>query len=264
MAKKKIKLNDIQSKPISQEKKEIKLFLATPAFGNQVTTTYMNSVLKMINHPFPDIKLSTMFHLQSGMALVTQARNNCVDGFLKSDCDKMLFVDADIGFEPEAVGRLVRKCKDNVVLTPYPVKGYNDKGGLQFIVHFKNNKTIEVDDDGFVEITGGPTGFMMIDRSVFTKMIKAYPEKKTVNSQLIHQKVEKMDKDWYTFFETDIHPEHGYLGEDIAFCNLWTKIGGKIYADSKTALTHYGGHGYKGSLDMMFQPLDVDETAENK
>lgn len=260
--KKKVKLNDIQSKPI--DKPKINLFLATPAFGNQVTTTYMNSVLKMINYPYPDFKLSTMFHLQSGMALVTQARNNCVDAFLKSDCDKMLFVDADIGFEPEALGRLIRKCQDNVVLTPYPVKGYNQDGGLQFIVHFKNKNTVEMDDDGFVEITAGPTGFMMIDRSVFTKMIEAYPDKKTKNTQLISHKVQTMEDDWYTFFETDIHPEHGYLGEDIAFCNLWTKIGGKIYADAQTPLVHYGGHGYKGSLDMMFKPLDVDETPENK
>jgi len=81
---------------------------------------------------------------------------------------------------------------------------------------------------------------------------------------MIADRVEKLDNHWYTFFETDVHPEHGYLGEDIAFCNLWTKIGGKIYADAKTSLTHYGGHAYKGSLDQIFTPLEVDEKEEKK
>jgi len=111
----------------------------------------------------------------------------------------------------------------------------------------------------FAEVKAGPTGFMMIDRKVFEKMAEAYPEKKTKNRQMVGQKVEVMDEFWYTFFETDVHPENGYLGEDIAFCNLWTKIGGRIFADTKTKLVHYGGHGFTGSVDMIF---DRDENKD--
>jgi len=245
------------------EKPHHKIFIATPAYGHQVTTTYMNSVMRLIATNFDDMKITSMVHLQSGMALVTQARNNCVASFLNSDCDYLLFIDSDIGFEPESVARLLRRGEE-LMLTPYPVKGYSKEGGLQFIVHFPNRDKVNMDDEGFVEITAGPTGFMMIHRNVFKKLAEAYPEKKTVNSQMVADSVQKLDEGWYTFFETDVHPEHGYLGEDIAFCNLWTKIGGKIYADAKTSLTHYGGHAYKGSLDQIFTPLEVDETEENK
>ena len=234
------------------EKRIVKLFIATPAYGHQVTTNYANSMFKFLAAKYDDIICHSMIHVQSGMALVTQARNNCVAEFMKSDADKLLFIDSDIGFQPEAIYRLL-KFDSELVLTPYPVKGYSRAGGLQFIIHFPNRDEIVVDKEGFCEITGGPTGFMMIDRSVFEKMIQAYPEKKCVNKQMIGDKVQTMDEHWYTFFETDVDPVNGYLGEDIAFCNLWRKIGGKIYADVNTRLTHYGGHSFCGSLDQSFK-----------
>ena len=243
------------------KKKQIKLFIATPAFGHQVTTNYMNSVMRFVSSSHPKLQVSTAIHLQSGMALVTQARNNCVASFLKSDCTHFFFIDSDIGFEPEAVFRLLEKDED-VVLTPYAVKGFGQNYALQFIVHFPDRNNVQIGKDGFVEITAGPTGFMMIKRQAFEKLIKAYPDKKTVNKQLVGNKVEIMDSDWYTFFETGIDPENGYLGEDICFCKLWTAIGGKIYADAISELTHFGGHPFKGSLSLMFKPKPVDQPKE--
>ena len=243
---------------MSEEKKQIKLFIATPAFGHQVTTNYANSLLKFVSTPHPTLAVSSAIHMQSGMALVTQARNNCVSYFLNSGCTHFLFIDADIGFEPDAIYRLIEKDVP-LCLTPYPVKGYGANNQLQFIVHFPDKDNVRIQKDGFAEITAGPTGFMMIKREVFEKLAEKYPERKTVNKQLVGNKVETMEKGWYTFFETAQDPENGYLGEDIAFCRLWTNIGGKIYADTQTPLTHFGSHAFHGSLNMMFakqKPID--------
>lgn len=243
---------------MSEEKKQVKLFIATPAFGHQVTTNYANSLLKFVSTPHPTLAVSSAIHMQSGMALVTQARNNCVAYFLNSECTHFLFIDADIGFEPEAIYRLIEKDVP-LCLTPYPVKGYGKDHQLQFIVHFPDKDNVRIDKGGFTEITAGPTGFMMIKREVFEKLAEKYPERKTVNKQLVGNKVETMEKGWYTFFETAQDPENGYLGEDIAFCRLWTNIGGKIYADTQTPLTHFGSHAFHGSLNMMFakqKPID--------
>ena len=243
---------------MSEEKKHVKLFIATPAFGHQVTTNYANSLLKFVSTSHPRLAVSSAVHMQSGMALVTQARNNCVAYFLNSDCTHFLFIDADIGFEPDAIFRLLEKDVP-LCLTPYPVKGYGKDHQLQFIVHFPDKDNVRIGKDGFTEITAGPTGFMMIKREVFEKLAEKYPERKTVNKQLVGNKVETMEKGWYTFFETAQDPENGYLGEDIAFCRLWTNIGGKIYADTQTPLTHFGSHAFHGSLNMMFakqKPID--------
>ena len=243
---------------MSEQKKHVKLFIATPAFGHQVTTNYANSLLKFVSTSHPRLAVSSAVHMQSGMALVTQARNNCVAYFLNSDCSHFLFIDADIGFEPEAIFRLIEKDLP-LCLTPYPVKGYGKDNQLQFIVHFPDKDNVRIDKDGFAEITAGPTGFMLIKREVFEKLAEKYPERKTINKQLVGNKVETMEKGWYTFFETAQDPENGYLGEDIAFCRLWTNIGGKIYADTQTPLTHFGSHAFHGSLNMMFakqKPVD--------
>ena len=243
---------------MSEQKKHVKLFIATPAFGHQVTTNYANSLLKFVSTSHPRLAVSSAVHMQSGMALVTQARNNCVAYFLNSDCTHFLFIDADIGFEPDAIFRLIEKDVP-LCLTPYPVKGYGKDNQLQFIVHFPDKDNVRIDKDGFAEITAGPTGFMLIKREVFEKLAEKYPERKTINKQLVGNKVETMEKGWYTFFETAQDPENGYLGEDIAFCRLWTNIGGKIYADTQTPLTHFGSHAFHGSLNMMFakqKPVD--------
>ena len=245
---------------MSEQKKHFKLFIATPAFGHQVTTNYANSLLKFVSTSHPRLAVSSAVHMQSGMALVTQARNNCVAYFLNSDCTHFLFIDADIGFEPDAIYRLLEKDVP-LCLTPYPVKGYGANNQLQFIVHFPDKDNVRIDKDGFAEITAGPTGFMLIKREVFEKLAEKYPERKTVNKQLVGNKVETMEKGWYTFFETAQDPENGYLGEDIAFCRLWTNIGGKIYADTQTPLTHFGSHAFHGSLNMMFaKQKPIDDT----
>ena len=247
---------------MSEQKKQIKLFIATPAFGHQVTTNYANSLLKFVSTAHPRLAVSSAIHMQSGMALVTQARNNCVSYFLNSECTHFLFIDADIGFEPEAIYRLIEKDVP-LCLTPYPVKGYGKDYQLQFIVHFPDKDNVRIQKDGFTEITAGPTGFMMIKREVFEKLAEKYPERKTVNKQLVGNKVETMEKGWYTFFETAQDPENGYLGEDISFCRLWTNIGGKIYADTQTPLTHFGSHAFHGSLNMMFaKQKPIDDTSK--
>ena len=247
-----------------QPKKPLKLFIATPAYGHSVTTSFANSVFKfMATPPDRDLPYHTMIHLQSGMALVTQARNNCVSEFMKSEAEFLLFIDSDIGFQPENIKKILRRCNETkgVVLAPYCVKGYHSvTNGVTFIIHFPDKNNVQIDKEGFCYAKAGPTGFMMIHRSVFEKLAKAYPEKKTHNRQMVGDSVQNMDEFWYTFFETDVDPVNGYLGEDIAFCNLCNKIGIPIQADTKAHLIHYGGHAFQGSLEMSFQNEHIKDT----
>ena len=57
------------------------------------------------------------------------------------------------------------------------------------------------------------------------------------------------------FFDTMIEPDtKRYLSEDYAFCRLWQKIGGKIYADIASGMTHYGNYAFKGNVGTQFLP----------
>ena len=65
----------------------------------------------------------------------------------------------------------------------------------------------------------------------------------------------------YAFFDTMIDPvSNRYLSEDYAFCRLWQKIGGKIYADVASSLTHYGTYSFKGNVSHKFAEQDKIEN----
>ena len=116
-------------------------------------------------------------------------------------------------------------------------------------------------EKGFIEVMDGPTGFMLIKRDVFVRMAEVYPELKFVPDQHINQSHDKefdyhKTSDWnYTFFDTMIEPQtKRYLSEDYAFCRLWQNMGGKIYADIMSGMTHYGNYAFRGNVGTQFLP----------
>ena len=109
----------------------------------------------------------------------------------------------------------------------------------------KNPKSI-IMDNGVIEVTHSPTGCMLIKREVFTKMIKAYPDKSIVQKTVINGKYVDKPNMW-NFFDTLHDPvEKVYLGEDFAFCKLWKDLGGKCYALVDAPIVHVGDHTYEG------------------
>jgi hypothetical protein len=86
-----------------------KLLLMTPCFGGQITTLFASSLLR----------------LHGGDALITRARAELTASFLgETDATHLLFVDADIGFAPEQVFRLLNFDAD-VTAAAYPTKQFN-------------------------------------------------------------------------------------------------------------------------------------------
>ena len=61
-------------------------------------------------------------------------------------------------------------------------------------------------------------------------------------------KKEKLDVEW--LIETHVHADHLSASPYIQ-----KKIGGKIYADTKTKLAHHGGNAYIGNIDNFLENL---------
>jgi hypothetical protein len=52
----------------------------------------------------------------------------------------------------------------------------------------------------------------------------------------------------YALFDCMIDPETGvYLSEDYAFCRRWRAIGGEIWLDLESKLTHTGSYSFRGN-----------------
>ena len=97
--------------------------------------------------------------------------------FLQKDEDYLLFIDADLEFDPECVLKMLIAEKD-VICTPYRAKT-NDPEAIQYTVSIKDPHNVKILPGGLVEIQNGPAGMMMVKRNVFEKLIKDYPEKKS-------------------------------------------------------------------------------------
>src|SRR5271154_1343462 len=104
---------------------QIHLVVATPCFGGQVSTLYVNSVFALQNAVRPLSNLRLKIELRDGDALITRARANLMTAFLDDPTPThLLFVDADIGFTPDQVFRLIESGAD-VVAGAYPIKRVN-------------------------------------------------------------------------------------------------------------------------------------------
>ena len=78
-------------------------------------------------------------------------------------------------------------------------------------------------------------------------MKEAYKDLKYVSDQILNGK-EFNSENTYLFFDTMKDDDGRYLSEDYAFSRRWQKLGGKIYADIGSTLTHVGPYKYTGHL----------------
>ena len=255
-----------------------KIFIGTPCYGGMITADYFKSCLRLVNEA-PKQNIQLQFGTIGNESLITRARNTLVQLFMDDpgNYTHLLFIDADIGFSEKSVFRMLDLDED-VVTGIYPRKAIDwrkvkrrviDKpdidldelhaASLEYNLTVKNPERIEV-KKGFIEAIDGATGFMLIKRQVFEKMAKAYPDLKFKSDQHLNQphdtKFSYHDtSDWnYAFFDTMVEPNtKRYLSEDYAFCRLWQKIGGKIYADIISGMTHMGNYSFKGNVATQFK-----------
>ena len=182
-------------------------------------------------------------------SLVTHGRNLLTCGFLNSGFDYMLFVDADVEFEPEAVMRMLVPKKD-IIVTPYRVKELNTK----YAVKFKDPDDIKIEPFDLVEIEEGPAGLMLIHKKVFELLMGKHPELKIEFDKPTQDKMNKeigaedaISRYMYNFWDTTFRLDTGeWKGEDLSFCSLAREAGIKIYANLDSWTTHHGSWGWKG------------------
>jgi hypothetical protein len=192
-----------------------------------------------------------------------------------------MFIDADIGFTPEDVMRLVSHDKD-IVVGAYPLKGirWSNLDGVQdlkdsedvrrrtieYVVNFQFASEEDLQAgrldvvDNLIEVKDAGTGFMCIKRHVIEKMIKEMPELE-YEKEVRFLMNEKDDGVRWAIFDSEIDKEDGrYLSEDYLFCRRWQRLGGKVWLDPTIELTHMGTYAFRGTqfFEMHESPEEVN------
>jgi hypothetical protein len=253
----------------------VRLAVATPCFGGQVSTIYAASIFKLqrVLRSTPEIEMTIL--LRDGDALITRARADLVAQFLDDPkATHLLFVDADIGFEPDQVIRLIASGAD-VAAAAYPIKRINwDKARAVVESNTPNPRSaaldyvLEVDDparievrDGFARVRYAGTGFLMIRRHVLERMCQHYASLRFQREHSIGDPLAG-SPNRFALFECLIDPATGiYLSEDFSFCKRWTDMGGEIWADLQSRLNHVGPSTFYGDLTTQFTAVVASDAA---
>ena len=238
--------------------------VATPCFGGAVAQSYMVSVIRLMSYAKSagfDVALSMVGY----DALISRARSTLVAAFLDNPgATHLLFVDADIGFEPEQAERLLRFDKEFSGAL-YPVKSIDwelipqrcveqgesvKQAALSYVGTFCPDAERKQEGDFATGIYVGG-GFQLIRRSAIERMIGAYPETHFSSVHSLPMSGARRDAmhsmNLYALFDCIIDPETGaYLSEDYSFCLRWRKIGGEIWIDTTSKLTHCGAYEFVG------------------
>jgi hypothetical protein len=253
-----------------EELRKKKIFVATPMYGGACGGQYTKSSVDLASLA-AQYQMDVRFFYLFNESLITRARNYLVDEFLRSDCTHLMFIDSDIGFDPNDVIALsviaAEGTDKHIVCGPYPKKciawekikravdkGFADKNpeNLEKYVgdYVFNPKegTGSIALDEPVEVLEGGTGFMMIQRSALEKFAAAYPQ---YMYKPDHVRTEHFDgtREILMAFQAEVDPvSKRYLSEDYWFCQKSWDIGVKTWLCPWMKLQHMGSYVFGGSL----------------
>ena len=232
------------------------IFIATPMYGGVGHIGYISSLLKLVQLCTQKGILFKIRMLPSE-SLITRGRNKLCQMFLEeSDATHLLFIDADIAFNPEDILHILNLDKDIIGL-PYAIKDIKwerigqmisqgninpdelKKASQHIVFNVKKEDDLTNVVDGMIEVKEIGTGLMMIKKSVINKMVESFPDLHSIDYNLPN--TPKM----YHFFDTIIDTDRRFLSEDYAFCKLWRVLGGRIFLYLPVKTVHFGQHPFE-------------------
>lgn len=251
------------------------ILLMAPIYGGQSFATFDSSVSKL-QKLAKDLNFDLDVHFIMNESLVQRGRNTLCHEFMASDYTHLLFVDADIGFSPEDVFRMLCWEKD-IIGGVYNKKCINwnkvwnaVKNGvradqLQFYCgDFATNpierKTMSFNKWEPIKVKHIATGFMLISRKCFESFQEKYPEWHYRNNHFHKGRFQTDDcARLWAYFDTGIEfwePEKDrtYLSEDYWFCDRMQKIGFDIWMCPWIYLTHIGTYVYGAEFGCSYSP----------
>ncbi len=169
-----------------------------------------------------------------GYAAIDQGRNQMATDALRNGYVETLWIDADIGFHPDAVERL-RSHALPIVAGVYAQKA---KRSLSCYVMPGTASMTFGKSGGLVELMYAATGFLLVRREAYLK-IQDHHHLPVCNEQF--------GRPMIPFFQPMVCPTengHWYLAEDYAFSQRARDAGFRIFADTTIRLSHLGTYGY--------------------
>lgn len=219
-------------------------FFAVPAYDGLLNLETVGGIVGSVAHLSRHGILNQTCLLRGG-TLIDMARNQIVNGFLKSDCDTLIFIDADIAFDWEGMLRLLAfSCRYPLVMGAYQKRSEP--------VEFPIRVDGPINKDGLLPVSGIGLGFCAIKRMVFEELDK-------------HNPVTYDNKDGggltQAYFRS-VQEGGKYIGEDIYFFRKCKEAGIQPMLDPHIELGHIGSKVYNVPFRLAL-PTALKQLEEN-
>jgi hypothetical protein len=199
----------------------MKVMIAVPTYKGIQCAPFVESLAQTLEL-FKENNISHAIELICGCSYVQVARNELARKFLESDCDKIFFIDEDVSWDPQGALDIVQSGRP-FVGGVYPLKsGYASDSPFMVILKCDDETWVPLCDGPYLRALRTVGGFTCIDRSVFEDIRKANPQLE-FDEYSEAGPIPKFD-----FFPQGVR-NHRWVGEDYAFCDLWTALGEEIY-----------------------------------
>ena len=230
-----------------------KLFIALPAYDFKVSLKLAVSLARFAQKA-PQHGIEIQIGSICGCSVVSRARNLLVKDLMESPCTDLLFIDADINFEPDDVLRLLAWASDpkKGIVAGVPRTRKTDK--VYIATLDQDEEGVTMNGMGLVRAKRVATAFMMVRRDVFETLINAHPEWNYHDTNTGRQ--------LNAVFDFKVTPE-GYMGEDFLFCDRAREHGYEVWVDPTIKLGHMGVQEYEGDFgrDCLY-PMLVPDSAK--
>ena len=208
----------------------IKVLIATPSYDGKIDVWYANSLAQTI---LLGIQNNIFFQAiyMSYDALVQRARNDLVGIAIENDYDYILWIDADMEWDPQKALELIQSDYDVIGLPVIKKSPYQEL----YNIKIKPEDLVQ-DENGLIKVDSIGTGFLKMSRPAFQYLWD--------NSEpYVHN---EQDRRW--IFDVKIQ-DGDIISEDVLVCQKLREGGFDIYIDPSSTCNHIGTMKFTGNFE---------------
>ena len=211
------------------------VLIALPCYGGMVS----DKTAKGLFNLGKELRTNQIDHgliTLANESLITKGRSRIANFFINNtQYEYVMFIDADIGFEPQDVLKLLSYQRD-IVCGAYPMKSIP----LQYNYNISQPPLAE---DGLIKIDNIGFGFALIHRRVFDKIRENYEDLKYTPA-LGHSSYPITEAEYHNSYHyfNELKKDMIFLPEDFSFFDRASSVGFTSWLDTSIKLCHVGSH----------------------
>jgi len=210
----------------------MRIGLCTPCYNEQVHYDYMLSVIA-VDRMAAQLGHELKTYIAAGTAILPRVRNRLIAQAMADQCDWIVCIDDDIGFNAADFFKLFKHDVDIVAAAPAKRHHRWDEQPAAIAKFPQGNITGMRTPAGRIwKVDAVATGFMAIRSTVIDRLKPVTRPYTTEGAQV---------RDWFWLDMITIDGQVTDEGEDYNFCRKFISVGGQCWVDPDIRVRHYTG-----------------------